>query len=65
MQVEGTLFKVSRSYFETSNVFRETYLLGRQGEEIPNGYADEKPLRLDGVLDAAEFRCLLKVMIRR
>lgn len=64
MQVEGTLFKVSRNYFETSDVFRETYLFGRQGEEVPHGHTDEKPLRLDGV-DVAEFRCLLKVMIRR
>jgi hypothetical protein len=64
MQVEGILFKVSRSYFEKHSIFfRETYLFGPHGEEVPDGLTDQQPLRLDGV-DAAEFRCLLKAMIR-
>jgi hypothetical protein len=58
--VESTLFKVSRGYFEHSDVFREMYLLGK---EEPHGHTDQQPLRLDGV-DAAEFRCLLEAMIR-
>ena len=58
MQVESSLFKVSRAYFEHSEVFREMDLLGPKG-----GYTDQQPLRLDGV-DAADFRCLLKAMIR-
>jgi hypothetical protein len=62
MQVEATLFKVSRRYFEKLVVFRETYMFGPEGEEIQDGHSDEKPLRLDGV-GAAEFRCLLKAMI--
>ena len=63
MEAEGLLFKVARSYFEKSKVFRETYLLGPQGEEVSDGLTDQQPLRLDGV-DAAEFKCLLKAMIR-
>jgi len=63
MEVEGILFKVARSYFEKSKVFRETYLLGPQGEEVLDGLTDQRPLRLDGV-DAKEFRYLLKAMIR-
>jgi hypothetical protein len=63
MQVEATLFKVFRGYFENSDVFRETYLFGPDGEEVPDGQTDQQPLRLDGV-DAAEFRCLLKAMMR-
>jgi hypothetical protein len=64
MQVEGTLFKVSCSYFEPSDVFRKMYLFSPQGEEAPNGHTDKEPLHLDGV-NATEFRCLLKVMIQR
>jgi hypothetical protein len=63
MEPEGILFKVARSYFEKSKVFRETYLLGPQGEEVSDGLTDQRPLRLDGV-DAKEFRYLLKAMIR-
>jgi hypothetical protein len=63
MQVEDILFKVPRSYFENSDMFRETYLMGPQGAEVPDGLTDQQPLRLDGV-DAAEFKCLLKAMIR-
>jgi hypothetical protein len=63
MQVEGSLFKVPRSYFEKhSDLFRETYLSCLQGE-VPDGLTDKQPLRLDGV-DAAEFVCLLKAMIQ-
>jgi hypothetical protein len=62
-QVEATLFKVPRSYFESSDVFRETYLLGLPGEEISQGVTDQQPLQLDGV-DTTEFRCLLKAMTR-
>ena len=58
MQVEASLFKVSRVYFEHSDVFREMDLLGPKG-----GHTDQQPLRLGGV-DAAEFRCLLKAMVR-
>ena len=39
-------------------MFREKYLLGPE-----YGHSDQQPLRLDGV-DAAEFRCLLKAIIR-
>ena len=63
MEPEGILFKVARSYFEKSKVFRETYLLGPQGEEVSDGLTDQRPLRLDGV-DAKEFRYLLKAMVR-
>jgi len=63
VQVEGTLFKVSRSHFENVDVFRTTYLFGPQGEEVPDGHTDQQPLRLDGV-KAANFRCLLKVIFR-
>ena len=64
MEVERVLFKAARSYFEKhSNVFRKTYLLGPQGEEVSDGLTDQGPLRLDGV-DAKEFRYLLKVMIQ-
>ena len=62
MQVEATLFKVWRRYFEKSDVFRETYLCGPNGEVL-DGYTDNQPLRLDGV-DVAEFRCLLKAIIQ-
>ena len=61
-QVEVTLFKVPRSYFESSNVFWETYLLGLPDDEISQGVTDQQPLRLDGV-DMTEFRCLLKAMM--
>ena len=54
------MFKVSPGYFEHSDVFPEMYLLGK---EEPYGHSDQQPLRLDGV-DAAEFQCLLKAMIR-
>ena len=63
MQVEAILFKIPRSYFENVDTFRKTYLFGPDGEEVSDGHTDQQPLRLDGV-DAAEFRCLLKVMIR-
>jgi hypothetical protein len=59
MQVEATLFKVPRGYFENASVFRQTYLFGPEGKEVPDGHTDQQPLRLDGV-DAAEFRCLLR-----
>ena len=62
--MEATLFKVSRRYFEDSDVFRVTYLLGPEGEEVPDGHTDQQPLRLNG-LNAAEFRCLLTAMIRK
>lgn len=61
--MESTLFKVSRRYFENSDVFRKTYLFGPEGEDMQDGRTDKQPLRLDGV-DAGEFRCLLKAMIR-
>jgi hypothetical protein len=63
MQVESTLFKVARGHFENSDVFRKTYMFGPKGEEVLDGYTDQRPLCLDGV-DATEFRCLLKAMIR-
>lgn len=63
MQVEATLFKVSRGYFENSDVFRETYLICPEGDEVQDGHTDQQPLRLAGV-DAAEFRCFLKAMIQ-
>ena len=62
--MEGSLFRVPRSYFEkNSDVFRETYLCRHRGEEVVDGLTDEQPLRLDGVY-AAEFGCLLHAMIR-
>jgi len=62
--VEATLFKIPICYFEKhSDVFWEKYLLGPRGEEVSDDLTDQQPLRLDGV-DAAEFRCLLKVMIQ-
>ena len=63
MQVQATLFKIPREYFENSDVFRETYLLDPKGKEVPHGHTDQQPLRLDGV-DAEEFRCLLRAMIQ-
>jgi hypothetical protein len=63
MQVEATLFKVSCGYFENSDVFRETYLFCSEGDKVQDGHTDQQPLRLVGV-DAAEFRCFLKVMIQ-
>lgn len=63
MQVQATLFKIPREYFENSDVFRETYLLGPNGKEVPDGHTDQQPLRLDGV-DAEEFRCLLRAMFQ-
>jgi hypothetical protein len=63
MQVEAVLFKIPRSYFENVDTFRKIYLFGPDGEEVSDGHTDQQPLRLDGV-DAAEFRCLLKAMIR-
>lgn len=66
MQVEDTLFKVPRSYFEKNSadsLFLVTSLVGPQAQEVPYGLTDQQPLRLDGVA-AAEFRCLLKAMIR-
>jgi len=62
--VEATLFKIPRCYFKKhSDVFCEKYLLGPRGEEVSDDLTDQQPLHLDGV-DAAEFRCLLKVMTR-
>jgi hypothetical protein len=63
MQVEGTLFKVSRSHFENVEVFRTTYLFGPHGEVVSDGHTDQQPLRLAGI-KAANFRCLLKVIFR-
>jgi hypothetical protein len=63
MQVQATLFKIPREYFNNSDVFRKTYLLGPEGKEVPHGHTDQQPLRLDGI-DAEEFRCLLKAMIQ-
>ena len=60
MQVEATLFKVPRVYFDRSDVFRKMYLSGPTGKEE---HTDQQPLRLDGVA-AAEFRWLLKAMIQ-
>ena len=48
-------------YFEHTDAFRDVYLLGPKGTEVPGGHTDQQPLRLDGV-DAAEFRRLLKAM---
>jgi hypothetical protein len=66
MQVQATLFKIPREYFENSDsdVFRKTYLLGPKGKEVPRFQTDQQPLRLDGI-DADEFRCLLKAMIQK
>jgi len=61
--VEAVLFKVPRSYFENMDTFRKTFLFGPDGKEVSDGYTDQQPLRLDGI-GAADFRCLLKVMIR-
>ena len=60
MQVESTLFKIPRNYFEKSSLdmFWLTSLVGPQAQEVPHGITDQEPLRLDGVA-AAEFRCLL------
>jgi hypothetical protein len=64
MQVGHTLFRVPRSYFEKhSEVFRNEYLLHLKDQMMPDGITDSQPLRLEGV-DTAEFRCLLKAMIR-
>ena len=63
IQVEVILFKIPRSYFENVYTFRKTYLFGPDGEKVSDGYTDQQPLRLDGV-GAADFRCLLKDMIR-
>ena len=63
IQVEAILFKIPRSYFENVDTFRKTYLFGPDGEDVSDGHTDQQPLRLEGV-DAAEFRCLLKAMIR-
>lgn len=63
MQVEGTLFKVSRSHFENVEVFRTTYLFGPHGEVVSDGHTDQQPLQLAGI-KAANFRCLLKVIFR-
>ena len=61
IQVERTLYKVPRSYFERhSELFLKAYLFRRQCED---GLSDERPLRLEGVC-AAEFKCLLRAMIR-
>jgi len=64
MQVEATLFKVPRSYFEQFDAFRKTYLLDAQDGEVLDGCTDQQPLRLEGI-DAAEFRCLLKAITRK
>lgn len=56
MQVEDTLFKAPRCYFEqnsTDSIFHYTV-----------GLSDQQPLRLDGIA-AAEFRYLLRAMIRK
>jgi len=63
IQVEAVLFKIPRSYFENVDTFRKTYLFGPDGKEVSDGYTDQQPLRIDGI-GAADFRCLLKVMIR-
>jgi hypothetical protein len=64
MQVEAVLFKIPRSYFKNVDTFRKIYLFGPGGEEVSDGHTDQQPLRLDGV-HSAEFRCLLKAMIRK
>ena len=61
MQVEGTLFKVPRSYFEKHS-FRVIHLVGLEAKEVPYGLTDQQPLRIDGVA-AGEFGCLIKAMI--
>ena len=64
-QVEDTLFKIARGYFEkhsSDSMFRVTTLVGPRAQEVPCGLTDQQPLRLDGVA-AAEFRCLLRAII--
>jgi hypothetical protein len=64
-QVEDTLFKVHRHYFEQESVvFRDMLQLPLPPGTIPDGCSDQKPLRLEGV-DKGDFKQLLRVMYPR
>lgn len=62
MQVENTLFRVPRYYFEQeSDVFRDMFQFPVAEGAVPDGCSDEQPLRLDGI-KKEDFRQLLRVM---
>jgi hypothetical protein len=65
MQVEDTLFRVPRCYFEQeSEVFRDMFQLPVAKGTTPDGCSDEQPLRLDGIVKE-DFRQLLRVTFPR
>ena len=62
LQVEDTLFKLPRCLFEeSSEVFRDMFLLPSPEDVSCDGSSDEQPLFLEGVRKA-HFRQLLKAM---
>jgi hypothetical protein len=61
-QVENTLFKVPRYLFEqSSDIFRDMFLLPLTDDLVPDGSSDEQPLRLEAIRQA-DFQRLLKAM---
>ena len=61
-QVEDTLFRVHRRYFEQeSEVFRAMFQLPVGNGVVADGSSDEQPLRLEGV-KKEDFRQLLRIM---
>ena len=61
-QVEDTLFKLPRHLFEeSSDVFRDMFLLPAPEGVSPDGCSDEQPLVLEGVRKA-DFRRLLEAL---
>ena len=62
LQVEDTLFRVPRRYFEQeSEIFRTMFQLPVANDTAPDGSSNEKPLLLEGV-NKEDFRQLLRVM---
>ena len=62
LQVEDTLFRVPRRYFEQeSEIFRTMFQLPVAEGIAPDGSSNERPLLLEGV-NKEDFRQLLKVM---
>jgi hypothetical protein len=62
LQVEDTLFRVPRRYFEQeSEIFRTMFQLPVAKGIAPDGSSNEQPLLLEGV-NKEDFRQLLRVM---
>jgi hypothetical protein len=63
LQIEDILFKLPRCLFEeSSEAFRDMFLLPAPEGSLSDGSSDEQPLVLEGVRKAA-FRRLLEAMM--